>query len=180
MIKYFLLISTITIVTGLSACYAVPHRVENTLATNVKPSPPFNIGTKEDKVMITSLCEQLNKIRKLPSRDPSDSDPIYEAIIARGEEAIPCLVEKITDESLMPDPREAPPYQNYKVGDTAYFLLLRITQKDDDIAKMLPPKYAKLWATEGVYAYFAYVEKMENRKELQRFWRDWMKENLKK
>jgi hypothetical protein len=128
---------------------------------------------------VESLCERLSSIRKIPYRDPKNSDPIYDALIAKGNEAIPCLVDKVIDVTEMSDPREAPPVEGYTVGDTAVFILLAITNQRNHPEIMLPPKYAKLWETEGIYSYFAYVEKLENRKKVQQWWKHWMAENLK-
>lgn len=152
----------------------------NDAVTKTYPSP--QLIEKERSIYMDesaeSLCKRLHEIKKLPYRDPNDTDPIYEALIAKGREAMPCLIEKITDECPMPDPREAPPWQNYKVGDTAVFILVDIASNDEDfILKMLPPKYRQEWETNGVYAYFNYVFEPSNRRELQKWWRNWMKKN---
>ena len=125
----------------------------------------------------SELCNHLADIRKLPYRDPSDTDPIYEALIAKGEQTYTCLIDKITDTTEMPDPREAPPWQHYVVGDTAVFILVRSIGGKDDLAReqllidMLPFKYRDEWETNGIYAYFNYVSDPKNRRELQRWWR---------
>lgn len=125
-----------------------------------------------------ALCGRLHEIKKLPYRDPNDTDPIYEALMAKGKAAMPCLIDKITDETPMPDPREAPPWRHYTVGDTAVFILVRMADKEKDlIPEMLPQPYKKEWETNGVYAYFNYVLEPENRRELQEWWRWWIKEN---
>lgn len=80
----------------------------------------------------------------------------------------------------MADPRTAPKIQDFRVGDAAIWILLHITKEGWQPDTMLSPKYAELWKTEGVYAYFEYVEKPENRKKIQIWWKNWMKENLDK
>lgn len=132
-----------------------------------------------------NLCNQLVKIKKLPYRDPADTDPIYEALIAKGADAYSCLIEKITDTKKMKDPREAPMWSHYTVGDTAVFVLVRSVSNGDEkieerlLKEMLPPKYREEWKTNGVYAYFNYVSESKNRNELQRWWRNWLKEKTK-
>lgn len=128
---------------------------------------------KDDAQSVEYLCKQLDRIKKLPYRDPNDSDPIYEALLKRGEEAIPCLIEMITDERAIADPREAPKWQNYKVGDTAVFLLARISNEDGFLERMLPPKYQEEWKSNGVYAYFNYVLESGNRKALKERFQEW-------
>ncbi len=81
----------------------------------------------------------------------------------------------------MPDPRQAPHWEHYAVGDTAVFILVDIISKDDDrlaaklLVDMLPPAYRKEWKTNGVYAYFNYVSELNNRKELRQWWKNWLK-----
>lgn len=147
------------------------------------PKPTGTLDTTFRNENVESLCNRLQEIKKIPYRDPNDTDPIYEELIFKGKEAMPCLIEKITDETPMPDPREAPSWSNYKVGDTAVFILVRladeakITTENEIFVQMLPAKYKKEWKTNGVYAYFNYVSESKNRDELQRWWRNWIKEN---
>ena len=152
--------------------------------THPTPQPTKALDTTFRNENVESLCNRLSEIKKLPYRDPNDTDPIYEALISKGKEAMPCLIEKITDETPMPDPREAPVWSNYKVGDTAVFILARladeakITTEDEILVQMLPAKYKKEWKTNGVYAYFNYVSESKNREELQRWWQIWIEKNL--
>lgn len=153
----------------------------NTPYPTTQPTETLNTKVLDENV--ESLCNRLHEIKKLPYRDPNDTDPIYEALIAKGKEAMPCLVEKITDETPMRDPRGAPIVQDYKVGDTAVFMLIRIAHEDEKsqvelLLEMLPVKYRKEWESNGVYTYFIYVSESKNRNELQRWWKIWIKENL--
>ena len=127
----------------------------NTALSTPQPTEIVNTTFRDENV--ESLCNRLSEIKKLHYRDPNDTNPIYEALIAKGKEAMPCLVEKITDESSMRDPREAPRWQHYKVGDTAVFILVDIAKDDELLEQMLPVKNRKEWETNGVYAYFNYV-----------------------
>ncbi|HMQ05289.1 MAG TPA: hypothetical protein PKD26_15335 [Pyrinomonadaceae bacterium] len=132
-----------------------------------------------------SLCKRLSEIRALPSKDPNDTDPIYESLIARGDAALPCLIEEVANAKKMRDPRQAPVWQYYAVGDTAVFIILRLVSKRNDDRWMelmldsLPQSSREEWKTNGVYAYFNYVSESQNRKKLQVWWRDWMKKNKK-
>ena len=148
----------------------------NSLAPTATPtsSPAPHAGAE-----VNELCKRIGEIKKLPDRDPNDTDSIYEEVIARGNEAIPCLIEEIANETPMRDPRSAPIWQNYKVGDTAIFLLVEITGQDQLLEEMLPTKYRAEWKTNGIYAYFNYVLETKNRRQLQRWWRTWVKENVR-
>lgn len=127
------------------------------------------------------LCERLAELKVIPYW-PGEvaGDPIYDGLVNAGNGAIPCLVNKITDTTLMDDPRTAPKIQDFTVGDAAVFMLLYITEEPWQPETMFPPKFAELWKTEGVYAYFEFVKKPENRKKIQAWWKNWMRKNLHK
>jgi hypothetical protein len=175
----------------LLACSSVPAEMTSaeisTIETAQTPEPkPTKFAIPAELLNATpeELCSRLGEIRKLPYRDPNDTDPIYEALMAKGEKAVDCLVAKIPDATLMPDPREAPTWQHYAIGDTAVFVLIRILQEEDPkreelLVEMLPPTFQKEWKTNGIYAYFNYVSEPANRKNLQRWWQNWLKENKK-
>lgn len=52
----------------------------------------------------------------------------------------------------MKDPRQAPVYRDFRVGDAAFFVLLRITKVPFE--EMLPTQVRSELEDEGVYAYF--------------------------
>lgn len=169
----------------LWSCTAPAESKANSELRNVAVTPTATVATPETKVVkpaseSSELCKQLVEIKKFPGRDPSEQkDPIYAAIIAKGNDIMPCLVEEITNEASMHDPRQAPIWQHYKVGDTAVFLLVHIAKKDELLVQMLTPAYRDEWKTNGVYAYFNYVSKSENRRQLQSWWRVWLEKHRK-
>lgn len=126
---------------------------------------------------VTDLCRRLGEIKRIPYRmDTVADDPVYDGLIANGVSAVPCLVNEITNTSPARDPREAPHILDYTVGDSAVFLLHRIA--NIPLEEILTTAYQKDWDARGVYAYFRYVEKPEHRKQIQIWWKNWMKENL--
>ncbi len=145
-----------------------------------KPPIPIEIA----RLSALQLCDRLADIKILPTKDPTITDPIYEALISKGNSAIPCLIERISDKRKIPDPRySVPHWQHYAIGDTAVFILLRIIAGGDDLRweklmkEMLSAKYSEEWKTNGIYAYFNYVSEAKNRKVLQRWWTKWLKDN---
>jgi len=115
----------------LFGCGIANSERSNLMIANTTHPTPQSIETLNTTFRdenVESLCNRLNEIKKLPYRDPNDTDPIYEALIAKGKEAMPCLIEKITDQTLMQDPRGAQPWEYYKVGDTAVFILAHIAK----------------------------------------------------
>lgn len=175
-----------TLLMWLFGCGTAHSEKSNIVAANTNhptPQPTETVNTTFLDEDVESLCNRLHEIEKIPHKDPNETDPIFEALIAKGKEAMPCLVEKITDETPMHDPRQSVIWQHYKVGDTAVFMLLRIAHEDEILRvellqEMLPEEYRKEWKTNGVYAYFNYVSESKNRQELQRWWQNWMKKNL--
>lgn len=117
------------------------------------------------------LCERVAEIRVLPFKGERVDDAAYNALIEAGESALPCLIAKVTDTQLMRDPRQTFKYGGVTVGDVAYFVLVEIAKID--FVEMLPAKVQKSYKTEGVYAYFEFVEKAQNRKRLRRRLNEW-------
>lgn len=157
-----------------------------TVAPTPEPKPTKYVVPDElTNASPEALCERLADIKVIPHKDPNDTDPIYEALIAKGKDAYPCLLNKITDNTKMPDPRGAPIWQNYAVGDTAVFILVNSVSAGDWqleeklLIEMLPPASREEWKTNGVYAYFNYVSEQANRKELQRWWKKRLDANKK-
>jgi hypothetical protein len=153
------------------------------VAAEPESMPPTRaINPEILELSASALCARLSEIQVIDSREPENSDDQYRALIAKGSEALPCLVDKITDRKPMHDPRMAPIWQHYSVGDTAVFAILHIASKDDYerwkelMLDPLPPKYREEWKTNGVYAYFNYVSEPKNRSKLQRWWTNWLKQ----
>ena len=164
--------------TEVSNKIADPEPDRQPTPANTKPPIYVHIAGMSS----TELCDRLISIDTLPIRDPTITDPIYESLIAKGDDAIPCLIEKITDTTPVPDPRySVPHWQHYKVGDTAVLALLKIASRDSSeweklMIASLSPKYAAEWESNGIYAYFNYVSEPKNRKALQGWWKKWLKE----
>jgi len=145
-----------------------------------KPAIPRELLDAEPE----QLCSRLAEIKTLPTHEPTPTDPIYEALLAKGYAAIPCLVENIGNGKQVPDPRySVPTWHSYAVGDTALFTLLDILSKGDSndwerrLLESLPEKSRKEWKTNGIYAYFNYVLESRNRTELQQWWKNWLSKN---
>jgi len=131
------------------------------LFLNVSCDPPSSRN-------VAALCDSIKDIEILPMKDEPVPDPAYNALISAGEDAIPCLIRKITDETMMKDPRSAPKVGNVTVGDTAFFVLVRIGKIDQaGFLELLPPDVRKAYDEEGVYGYFRLIDEDNNRQKLQ-------------
>jgi hypothetical protein len=126
----------------------------------------------------SDLCRRLSSIRRIPFEHEAVNDEVYNKIIVKGKDVVRCLIDQLTNETKMADPRSEPTVADFRVGDLAFFLLLRITNVPFE--QMLPdPVKAKL-KEEGVYAYFRYTGTPGNRIALQRKWKAWLKAQTSK
>lgn len=122
-----------------------------------------------------SLCDRLAEIKRLPFKNERVDDEIYNQLIQQGKVVVPCLINRLTDATKMKDPRSAPSYDDFRVGDVAFFVLLNTTNVPFE--QMLPHNVTARLKDEGVYAYFEYVKSLKNRKILQNRWKAWLKQN---
>lgn len=116
-----------------------------------------------------SVCDHVSRIKIMPVRGESGLDADYDAIVAAGKSAVPCLIRKITDPTLKADPRQIPRWGDLKttVGDVAVVMLQVVTGLE--IIKMMPGRYQRLHKQIGVYAELEYLHDGHNhRRSLQR------------
>lgn len=120
-----------------------------------------------------SLCDRLSEIKILPLKGEHVDDAAYNAFIEADTSVLPCLIAKITDTRKMRDPRQALGYAGIetRVGDVAYFVLVDIAKID--FIEIFPARVREQYKTEGVYAYFEFVQKKQNRALLQRRLNEW-------
>lgn len=145
------------------------------------PEVPVVSPKEVDRPEPSALCERIGEIKELPFRaDERGIDPVYDSFVDAGEAVVPCLITKVADTTKMPDPRSAPRYPDIdnKVGDVAFWVLLRITKRS--MSEFLPSEVNKDSEDVGVYAYFTYVKKNENRLALQARLFEWYREKYGK
>lgn len=118
-----------------------------------------------------ALCNRVAEIKELTDKVESGVDATYDELKKAGEAVVPCLIEKITDTTVMRDPRCPTISGATKIGDVAYFVLVQITKID--FIELLPADVQKKYKTTGVYAYHDYIERKGSRKELQLKLREW-------
>jgi hypothetical protein len=170
--KIHLLVITCIAIWGNSCASATSQEsVNENLKSNSVDYKTQNTNSFDSLETAELLCSKLNELKRMPNKDKSAGDIIYDGLIDRGKKTIPCLIERITDTTIMEDPREAPHIQDFKVGDAAVFMLHRIAEKP--LQDILPDDVKKHWETEGVYAYFNYVENPKNRKKIKVLWEIW-------
>lgn len=181
--KQYVHLSFLVMFALMVACDSAISQNETSLNTNHRITAPTSSSNhlgESSKDEVESLCNRLIELRTIPyDVEELADDEVYDGLVKMGTRAIPCLIKKITDITKMEDPRTAPHVEDFRVGDAAFFMLLYITKEKWQPETMFSAEYAKLWRTEGVYAYFAYVEKPANRKRIQLWWKDWAKKHLR-
>ena len=124
-----------------------------------------------------NICSDISNIKVMPFKNETIDDFAYNKIISSGDKALPCLIANVANMTLMNDPRKAPYYNNMTIGDVSFFLFLDITKQQ--LIEFMPPHVLKKYQDHGVYAYFEYSSKIENRIELQTKLINWIINNRK-
>ena len=144
------------------------------------PQPSANKSSTTDDsfqntIDVNVLCSRLSELQRIPfEKGAKADDPVYDGLMSYGQDAIPCLIKEISNTAPAIDPRESPHVRDYVIGDSAVFLLSRIT--GEPIVEMLPKNIADQWADRGIYAYFDFVSRLENRKTIQKWWEKWFED----
>lgn len=158
--KYAILIFCLTLL-----CAPPILRAETGAAQKSAP-PQSSLSARQ----IRRIVDRINLIEELPiKKGEAVNDKYAKAIVELGKDAAPYLVEKLTNRK---DSRVAYLYQ-YKIGDVALALLNTIYDYPDypfpDQSRTLPAKY-------GDYRdYTEYFSSARNRRQLQKSWRNFIK-----
>jgi len=118
-----------------------------------------------------NYCDRLSEIKTMPLKGVPVEDDVYNGLMKMGDLAVPCLVDQLTNVTKTPDPRRTPIYSETTLGDVALFVLLDITKVP--VEDVFPKEIINKWEDQGIYAYFAFVEKEVNRRVIQDRWRNW-------
>jgi hypothetical protein len=142
-------------------------------SSNVE-SQPSHINSQNDQLKSQNrqLCDNLKEIKRIPFSQEPVSDEAYNQVVRAGPAAIPCLVDSITDTTKMADPRSEPTFEDFRVGDLAFFLLVKLHHVPFE--EMLPRGVQARLKDEGVYAYFRFVSSPRNRERLKEAVQRWI------
>ena len=182
-LKTGLLILLFTFLVGFAAVQLVSRGTSTTPhGTKLSVVPPKDIQrpvseiVHSDGISVAGLCSRLREIKTIPY-DPNEisGDLIYDGLRAAGKQAIPCLIDKLTDTEMIESPEGMMPVKDFRVGDAATFLLLYNSRQVWDPETMFPPKYRRIFQEQGIFAYYAYVDKPTNRRKFQLWWKNWLK-----
>ena len=90
----------------LSACSRIPS--QNSPKQTQKEQPANSASIKNDNPTQNAahICDRIPEIKLLPFHGDRGVDATYDAFMDAGETALPCLIRKVTDSTLIHDPRE--------------------------------------------------------------------------
>lgn len=173
-----MLIRTILTCITLSIMLACSASKGNSPTTNVAiPSASATPAQSATKQMtpqeIARVCDRLPQIKIVPLDGGRGRDEVFDAFMEAGEPVVPCLIDKVTDATVIRNPFEFSRYAGYEIrrGDVAFFLILYM--KDLTADQFLPDQLKVEYQTEGLYTYFKYVDSQTNRGELKKSLRNW-------
>jgi hypothetical protein len=140
--------------------------------TGAQGPPPGQPNQQQLSKLADRMCGQLPNLALLPFKDDRFSgDDVHDTLVMLGARAVPCLGDRITDETWMPDPRQAP-IADVRAGDIAFFILNELGVDFDVVLPMLDKEK---WDGVGIYAYFAWANQLGNRKRPQEAVRQWLR-----
>jgi len=133
---------------------------------------------REDRPFDAQACDHVAEIRNIPPKQGVlVNDPHYNALKTDPRWAKNCLLDLITNDAPMKDPRLSEPTKvdGFVVGDLAFFLLsdFELVSYDAIMVKADVPDRED----RGVLAYFEWVKKPGNRSKLQALCREWIAKN---
>lgn len=112
-------------------------------------------------------CLNVENVETLPFKGETVDDITYNSFISEGERSFACLINQISNENLMNDPRKAPPFEGIRAGDVALFIIADISGKPID-QLIGDESFKKLYETKGMYGYFEYIQNSGKREELKK------------
>jgi hypothetical protein len=131
-----------------------------------------NLGVQPEAAEKKVTCNEISAVRRIPfhAGEPVKDDA-YNKLLKKSWGVVPCLIGQITNTHRTPDPRTAPIFGDVRVGDVAFWVIKDITALPYD--DMFPPDLVARFPKEGVYAYFDWIHKPQNRKILQNKVQEW-------
>jgi len=96
----------------------------------------------------------------MPFHGKRGTDEAYDRL-RFGTACEPVLIRELASDKKMPDPRQVPPDSRFSVGDAALFILLE--RHGVPIEAVVPADIAQRMNSEGIYAYFDFVNTRQGR-----------------
>lgn len=136
--------------------------------------PSRSLNRPQETKLAELMCRQLPNVSILPFKGALIGDDVNDTLVRLGERSVPCLIARITDETWMPDPQQAPKWGDVRAGDTAFLIL---NGMGVDFSVVIPMLDKKRWKEVGMYAYFEWVREGDHRKRLQEVLLHWVREH---
>lgn len=118
-------------------------------------------------------CKKIAYISEFPFKDiGTPRDPVYRVLRAVREATIRCLIEEVTNNTLMQNPTVNPEPSKVAVGDIAFFIWWRVTGAEFD--ELFPDYVVNRYRENGIASYFEYIQVPGNRMRLQDRLNQWV------
>ena len=140
--------------------------------TEIQRSALSGLSAAAATDLAQSMCRQLPNSAAFPFKGSFIGDDVHDTLVLLGRFSVPCLIDRITDYTWMPDPREDPLWGDFRAGDAAFFILCDAGVHFD--AVVVPMVNKKRWNEVGVYAYFEWINQGDHRRRLQQAVRSWL------
>ena len=139
----------------------------------------------ESSNQVNRLCNQIRKVKTMPLKANEGGlkyfkalDPVYGRFRELGDAMVPCLIRKVTEDTEMADPSQAPHYGPVAVGDVAFWIFSDITGIPWEAA--LPPDAWERFKQTGRFGFLDWVRaNPDHRKILQARIREWYSKSSK-
>ena len=149
------------------------QRPEPTL-DEIRKSQLKGITLQDAKELAELMCRQLPNAAAFPLKSFLSGDDVHDTLVLLSGVAQPCLVDRITDSTWMPDSRSEP-LAAFHAGDAALWIL---ADAGLDWGKVVVPLLnQKQWNGVGVFAYFDWINRGNHRKLVQDAVKRWLKEH---
>src|SRR5215510_3465446 len=143
--------------------------------TEIRKLRTKGLSAAEATKLAGLICRQLPNSAAFPGKGPLIGDDVHDTLVLLGNFALPCLIDRITDTTWMPDPRSDPLWGDFRAGDAAFFILCAAGVDFNSVA--VPLLNPKDWKGIGVFAYFDWINKGNHRQRLQAAVRRWTEQN---
>jgi hypothetical protein len=113
-------------------------------------------------------CGLVQGVRVLPFRreEGRTGDEVFDALREVGDDAVPCLIDRVLDMRSMKDPRMSPP-QDVTVGDVALMILTDVASRGDSIGSVAyPADVLRREKAEGYTVRIQYASDVKNRRRM--------------
>ena len=142
--------------------------------SEIRKARTRGLSQEEAKQLAELMCRQLPNAAAFPMKSSFSGDDVHDTLVLLSGIALPCLVDRLTDSTWMPDSRSEP-LADFHAGDAALWILTDAGLDWDSV--IVPLLDQKKWKGTGVYEYFYWVNVGNHRKLVQNTVKRWLQQH---